>query len=58
MGTFLNHALKSNEGPEEWLDFFALTGSAFAHYEDCNAVPGYEELQEQETYEKNGICSE
>jgi putative GTP pyrophosphokinase len=52
MGTFLEHALKSSEGPEEWLSFFALTGSAFAHYEGCNPVPGYEDLLQQDTYEK------
>jgi len=51
MGTFLDHALKSSEGPEEWLSFFSLTASAFAHFEGCNPVPGYESLSEQETYE-------
>ena len=50
MGTFLEQALKSSEGPEEWLDFFALTGSGFAHLEDCPPVPGYEGLSAQETY--------
>ena len=50
MGTFLDHALKSSEGPDEWLKFFALTGSAFAHYENCNPVPGYEHLSKLETY--------
>lgn len=52
MGTFLNHALKSSEGPGEWLQFFAVTGSAFALYEKCNPVTGYEHLSRQETYEK------
>jgi len=52
MGTFLDHALKSSEGPDEWLKFFALTGSAFAHYEKCNPVPGYEHLSKEETYTK------
>ena len=52
MGTFLDHALKSSEGPKEWLDFFSLTGSAFAHYEGCNPVPGYDNLMQQDTYEK------
>jgi putative GTP pyrophosphokinase len=52
MGTFLDHALKSSEGPEEWLNFFALTGSAFAHYEGCNPVPGYENLSPHDTYKK------
>lgn len=51
MGTFLNHALKSSEGPERWLDFFSLTGSAFAHVEKSPPVPGYEYLNERETFE-------
>lgn len=52
MGTFLKQALKSSEGPDQWLDFFALTGSAFAMYEKCNPVPGYENLSELEIYAK------
>lgn len=52
MGTFLDHALKSSEGPNEWLKFFSLTGSAFALYEGCSPVPGYEELSKTETYER------
>ena len=50
MGIFLNYALKSSEGPEEWLKFFSLTGSAFAHLENQNLVPGYESLTSEETY--------
>ena len=50
MGTFLNHALKSSEGPNVWLDFFSLIGSAFAHLEKTQPVPGYEELSLQETF--------
>lgn len=51
MGTFLNHALKSSEGPSEWLSFFALAGSAFAHLENTPAVPGYENCSKQEAFE-------
>ncbi|MDP2984806.1 MAG: RelA/SpoT domain-containing protein [Candidatus Latescibacter sp.] len=50
MGIFLNYALKSSEGPDEWLTFFSLTGSAFAHLENQNPVPGYEGLSNIETY--------
>ena len=50
MGIFLNYALKSSEGPHEWLKFFSLTGSAFAHLEHQNPVPGYEALTSTETY--------
>ncbi len=49
-GTFLKQALKSSEGEKEWLDFFSLTGSAFAHLENCPPVPGYEELTAKQTY--------
>lgn len=50
MGTFLNHPLKSSEGPEEWLKFFSLAGSAFAHLENTSHVPGYEHLSRDETF--------
>lgn len=52
MGTFLQHSLKSSEGPDEWLDFFALVSSAFAHTERMPLVPGYENLTKAETYRK------
>jgi len=52
MGTFLDHALKSSEGPQEWLTFFSLTGSGFAHLEGCTPVPGYESLSRKQTFRK------
>jgi putative GTP pyrophosphokinase len=52
MGTFLQHSLKSSEGPDEWLDFFALVSSAFAHSERTALVPGYENMTKAETYRK------
>jgi hypothetical protein len=39
-GIFLMQPLKSSEGPEEWLRFFALTSSAFALVEGAPPVPG------------------
>ena len=42
--------LKSIEGPDEWLKFFSLAGSAFSHLEDSPLVPGYESLGKHETY--------
>jgi len=39
VGTFLQQSLKSSEGSEKWLRFFALTGSAFALTERTQAVP-------------------
>ena len=50
VGTFLEHSLKSSEGPDEWLDFFALISSAFAHAERTPLVSGYEHLSKDETY--------
>ncbi len=50
MGTFLDYALKSSEGPKEWLSFFSLAGCAFAHLENTQPVPGYEEKSKKEIY--------
>ncbi len=38
-GAFLGQALKSSEGEEDWLRFFALVSSAFAASEGCPTVP-------------------
>ena len=50
-GTFTNHALKSSEGPAEWLQFFALASSAFAIIEKENKVAEHENLSDKEIYE-------
>lgn len=52
MGTFLNFALKSSEGPDDWLNFFSLSGSAFAHLEATPLVPGFKHLDKDNTYEQ------
>ncbi len=39
VGTFVSEALKSSTGPENWLRFFALMGSAIAMREKAPAVP-------------------
>ncbi len=53
MGAFLNSPLKSNEGPDEWLEFFALTSAAFALIEKTPLVPPFSELySEKEILEK------
>jgi putative GTP pyrophosphokinase len=49
-GTFLEHSLKSSEGPDEWLKFFALAGSAFSYLENSKPVPGFEHMNKQETF--------
>ena len=52
MGTFLSHSLKSSEGPDKWLDFFALASSAFAILESTPRIPKYAHLSDQETFEE------
>ena len=49
---FLKEGLKWSEGPQEWLDFFSLASSAFAHLEDSPTVPAYSNLSRTETWEK------
>ncbi len=39
VGTFIQQALKSSQGEEEWLRFFALMGTAIAKREDTPLVP-------------------
>jgi ppGpp synthetase/RelA/SpoT-type nucleotidyltranferase len=36
---FTRQAIKSNEGQEEWMEFFKLVSSAFAIMENCPCVP-------------------
>lgn len=50
IGTFLNQALKSSEGPEEWLEYFKLAGAAFAIYEKCPVPAQFEGRTQQEVY--------
>lgn len=50
MGTFLGQALKSRQGDQEWLDFFAITSSAFAYKEKTAPVPRYKDLSCEETF--------
>ena len=52
MGTFLDHSLKSSEGPEEWLEFFALASSAFSVLESTPRIPGFDTLTDQKTFEQ------
>ncbi|GAB2195821.1 hypothetical protein MAH3_00040 [Sessilibacter sp. MAH3] len=51
MGTFLDHSLKSSEGPEEWLRFFALASSAFSVLESTPRIPEFSGLTDQQTFE-------
>jgi putative GTP pyrophosphokinase len=51
METFTGEALKSSQGSKEWLNFFALTSSAFAFLENRPRVPGFEHMSKSETVE-------
>lgn len=50
MGTFLGQALKSRQGDQVWLDFFALISSAFAHEEGYALVPRFDHLSRDDTF--------
>jgi hypothetical protein len=50
MGTFLGQALKSRQGDRDWIEFFAITSSAFAHIENSNLVPRFSKLNKSETF--------
>ena len=51
MGTFLDHSLKSSEGPQEWLNFFSLASSAFSVLESTPRTREYSKYSDQDTFE-------
>jgi Uncharacterized protein conserved in bacteria len=51
MGTFLDHSLKSSEGPEEWLNFFSLASSAFSILESTPRVPDHDKYSAYEVFD-------
>jgi RelA/SpoT family protein len=51
MGMFLQESLKASQGPKGWLDFFALTGSAFAHVEHSPPSAAYSSLSKREVFD-------
>lgn len=55
MGTFLDHSLKSSEGPEQWLSFFSVTGSAFGLLEKCPPGPEYKGYSRDELFEETAF---
>ena len=50
IGTFLNQALKSSEGPAEWLDYFKVVSSAFALMEKCPVTAQHADWPSAEVY--------
>ncbi|MCX2982882.1 (p)ppGpp synthetase [Halieaceae bacterium IMCC14734] len=51
MGTFLDHSLKSSQGPEEWLSFFTLASSAFAILESTPRAPEHDSYSARQVLE-------
>jgi putative GTP pyrophosphokinase len=52
IGTFLDQALKSSEGPKEWLDYFKVVGAAFASLENSPVPTGFKELTSADIFHK------
>ena len=52
MGTFLGQALKARQGERQWLQFFEITGSAFAYLEHSPLVPHYDRLSRRDTFDR------
>jgi hypothetical protein len=51
IGTFLDQALKSSEGPQEWLDYFKLVGAAFALLEKSPVAEAYANIPAADIYQ-------
>jgi len=50
IGTFLDQALKSSEGPKEWLDYFKLVGAAFSFLEKSPVAKDFEKIPKEKIY--------
>ncbi|PKO00657.1 MAG: (p)ppGpp synthetase [Chloroflexi bacterium HGW-Chloroflexi-5] len=57
MGTFLGQALKSRQGSQDWLDFFALISSAFAYAENTPPIPRFLDLSKADTSQQIAIIN-
>jgi len=51
MSTFLGQALKSRQGDEAWIDFFALVSAAFAHEEGTTVASRFFDKSKEEIYD-------
>lgn len=52
IGSFLNQALKSNEGSEEWLLYFKVVGAAFSLIEKCPVAQEFQEQTPESVFEQ------
>ena len=52
IGMLLSQGLKYRQGSREWLNFFAIISSAFAHIEDRPPLPRFSHFSRDQTYLK------
>ena len=58
IGTFLEQALKSSEGPQDWLDYFKLVGAAFSILEKSPVAEDYKRIADEEIFRQVLITTE
>ncbi len=52
MGIILQHSLKSSQGPNDWLNYFALVSAGFAILEKSPVPQEFSKLSEEEIFQK------
>jgi ppGpp synthetase/RelA/SpoT-type nucleotidyltranferase len=52
IGSYLGQALKSDEGPEEWKEYFKITSAAFALIEKSPTAEDFKSLSDVEIFNK------
>lgn len=57
VGAFVQHSLKSSQGPEMWLNFFRIVSSLFAIEEQCTTIPDTPTDKEQLIKELTHLCN-
>jgi putative GTP pyrophosphokinase len=50
IGTFLDQALKSSEGPKMWLDYFKIVGAAFSLLEKSPVAKEFKDISQNDIY--------
>jgi len=58
VGVFVQHSLKSSQGPDTWLDFFKIVSSLFAMEEQCCPVPDMPESKDELVAALKNKCEE
>lgn len=52
IGSFISQALKANEGPAEWLEYFKIVGAAFAIMEKCPPPLEFQGMSKNDIFAK------